>query len=154
MAQRQEPAEDPYDPENEYRHAGKVFVLTQKVLHAASAKASDGSDPSVLADRFLLCLWDVDDDTSLWIALQSNGDYEITHGNKRLSAGSDPNWMDASIPSKYRDGTVWRLGRCGKPFRHSQGEQRFITRDELLRVQGRISEDSINILVGGCCGAA
>lgn len=147
MAKLQPAPDNPFAPEIETQHAGKVFVLTQEVLRAGNATASDGSDISVLADRFLLCLWDVDDGTSLWIALQSKGDYEITPANKCLYAGYDPNWMDASKISRYRDGTIWRMGRPGNPFRHSQQQQRAITREELAQVQSRVSRTSIDALV-------
>ena len=137
----------PFTPESDIRHAGKVFVLTQGVLQAGGATSSDGSDVSVLADRFLLCLWDVDDGTSIWIALQSNGDYQLPHASKRLHAGSDANWMDASKLSRYRDGTIWRLGRPGRPFRHRQQQQRSITPEELAVVRSRVSASSIATLV-------
>lgn len=139
--------DNPFAPESDTRHAGKVFVLTQGVLRAGNATASDGSDISVLADRFLLCLWDADDGTSLWIELQSSGEYDITHANKRLYAGEDPNWMDASKISRYRDGTIWRMGRPGSPFRHRQQQQRAITKAELTQVQSRVSRPSIDALV-------
>jgi hypothetical protein len=147
MAKLKPVPDNPFDPGSETQHAGKVFVLTQGVLRAGNATASDRCDISVLADRFLLCLWDVDDGTSLWIALQSNGDYDIAHANKRLYAGRDPNWMDASKVSRYRDGTIWRMGSPGRPFRHTQQQQRAITKEELTQVQSRISKASIDALV-------
>jgi hypothetical protein len=147
MAQLLEAPENPLDPECETRHAGEVFVLMQDVLRAGNATSSDGSDLSVLADRFLLCIWDVDDGTSLWIALQSNGDHEIAHGNKMLYAGTDDNWMNPSKVSRYRDGTIWRLGRRSQPFRHRQQQQRAISKEELTQVQTRISRASIDALL-------
>lgn len=147
MARLKLAPENPFDPECDTQHAGKVFVLNQTVLLAVGATASNGTDISVLKDRFLLCLWDVDDGTSLWIALQSDGDYDIRHSSKRLHAGEDPNWMNESKVSRYRDGTVWRLGRKGSPFRHKQQQQRAIGKEELDQVRSRISTGSIAALV-------
>lgn len=140
-------AENPYDPDDETRHAGKVFVLTQGVLRAVNVTSSDGAQPSVLADRLLLCLWDVDDGRSLWIELQSLGEFEIPHAAKRLYAGTDPNWMNEQKVSHYRDGTVWRLGRPNMPFKHHQTQQRAVIVEELHRIRNRISQASIDCLI-------
>lgn len=138
---------DPSSPEVDTRHAGKVFVVPQTVLEAAGVVASDGTDPAVLKDRLLLCLWDVNDGTSLWIAVQTAGDYEIPHGAKVLASGDDPNWMNSSYRSRYRDGTVWRLGRPGRPFKYRQRQQRAVTLAELERIRARISSPSVARLI-------
>jgi hypothetical protein len=139
--------ENPFDPEIDTRHAGKVFVLTQGILRAVSATGSDGTDAAELVNRFLLCLWDVDDDTSLWITLQSIGDYLVPHAEKRIYAGIDPNWMDPNRQTFHRDGTLWRLGSSGHPVRFRQQQQRAVTKAELLRIQGRISPKSMSAFV-------
>jgi hypothetical protein len=138
-----EPSDNPFAPEIDTRHAGKVFVLTQRNLHAAGAVGSDGTNPSKLVNRFLLCLWDADNDTSFWITLQSIGDYEVPHATKRLYAGADANWMDPKKTTYHRNGTVWRLGALGKPLKFTQKQQRAVVKDELLRIQKRISSASV-----------
>jgi hypothetical protein len=136
-----------YPPARDTIHAGKVFVVPQSVLKAAGVMSSDGSDASVLGDRFLLCLWDVDDGTSIWLPVQSFGDFAIPHSAKLLLAGTDPNWMDEARPSKYRDGTLWRLGLPRRPFMFSQQQQRAVTKDELDVIRTRISLGSVQVLI-------
>ncbi len=135
--------DNPFSPEIENRHAGKVFVLTAGILNIVRATGSDGSDPSGLVSRFLLCLWDLDDDSSLWITLQSVGDFEVPHASKRLYAGTDPNWMDPEKVTYHRNGTLWRLGYPGTPVKFKQAQKRAVVKDELTLIQGRISPESI-----------
>lgn len=138
---------DPFGPETETQHAGKVFVVPQHVLIGAGIRSSDGTDPVVIGDRLLLCLWDAQDGTSIWLGLQSSGDFEIPFESKLLRAGTDPNWMNPARITRYRDGTLWLLGRPGAPFRYRQAQQRAITRDELTVVRGRMSPTSVDALV-------
>lgn len=138
---------DPFDPEIETRHAGKVFVVPQRVLAGAGVRASDGTDPAVIGDRLLLCLWDVIDGTSIWLEFQSVGEHEVPHESKRLRAGTDTNWMNPARPSRYRDGVLWLLGRPGAPFRYRQTQQRHITPNELSAVRSRMSASSVDALV-------
>jgi hypothetical protein len=140
-------SENPYDPEDRTRHAGKVFVVSRSVLDGAGVQASDGSDPSSLKDRFLLCLWDAADGTSIWLPLQSEGEYKIPHEAKLLLAGEDPNWMDPELISHHRNWTLWRLGRPGRPFDFSQKQQRAVRVSELERIRSRISESSVKSLL-------
>lgn len=147
VARKLEPAENPYEPECNTRHAGKVFVISQKVLHAVNAEASDNADISLIGDRLLLCLWDLDDGTSLWIELQSSGEYEIAHNNKRLYGKDDPNWMDENKPSKYRMGTILRLGRPGFPVNYTQKQKRAVTLEQLRQVQEQVPKASIEAWV-------
>lgn len=138
---------DPYDPEEPTLHAGKVFVIPQSVLRAAGVVASDGTDPALIGDRFLLCLWDLRDGRSLWLAVQSTGDFEIPHRAKYIRRGDDPNWMNPKKQSRYRDGTVWCLGRKDNPFRFLQKQQRGVGVQELDKMRARLSRDSIHKLL-------
>lgn len=138
---------DPFDPEVETQHTGKVFVIPQRVLAGAGIRASDGTDPVAIGDRLLLCLWDLSDGTSIWLELQTIGDFAIPHESKRLRAGVDANWMNPARPSHYRDGTLWLLGRPGSPFRYRQLQQRHITDRELNVVRSRMSPASVNALM-------
>ena len=140
--------EDPYDPEDNKAHAGKVFVLQVGVLRAAGATASDETDPALIGDRLLLCLWDLADGRSIWLELQSNGEFAIPHEAKYLKAGTDPNWMNPDKISYYRDGTIWLLGRRNRPFTHRQAQQRGVSIQELGNIRSRISEASITRLLG------
>lgn len=142
-----ETARDPYQPEDNQRHAGKVFVIPLIVLRAAGVAASDGTDPAVIGDRLLLCLWDVVDGRSIWLELQSNGEYSIPHESKYLAAGSDPNWMNPTRVSYYRNGTIWRLGRPSQPFTYQQAQRRGVNIQELDNIRTRISRDSIRQLL-------
>jgi hypothetical protein len=117
------------------------------VLDGAAVQASDGSDPSLLKDRFLLCLWDVTDGTSIWLPLQSEGEYEIPHEAKVLLAGEDANWMNPNKISRYRDWTLWRLGRPGRPFNFAQKQQRAVRVPELERIRSQISGSSVESLL-------
>lgn len=136
-------ADDPFNPEIETRHAGKVFVLTPGILKIVRATGSDGSNPTELVNRFLLCLWDLDDDSSLWITLQSVGEFEVPHASKRLYAGTDPNWMDPEKVTYHRNGTLWCLGYPGTPVKFKQNQKRAVVKDELIQIQNRISQESI-----------
>jgi hypothetical protein len=142
-----ETATNPYRPKNISRHAGKVFVIPLTVVRAAGVVASDGTDPAVIGDRLLLCLWDVLDGRSIWLELQSNGEYSIPHQAKYLAAGSDPNWMNPAKVSCYRNDTIWRLGRPNVPFTYRQTQQRGVKIDELDNIRSRISHESIRRLL-------
>ncbi len=108
---------DPYEPENDQVHADKVFVLQVGVLRAAGAIASDGTAPDVIGDRLLLCLWDLVDGRSIWIELQTNGEYTIPHEAKFLTAGNDPNWMNRSCQGAFGD----IEGRCRTRCKRRRG---------------------------------
>lgn len=140
-------AENPFAPESELLHAGKVFVFTPGVLKAVGATSSDGSDAGSLVNRFLLCLWDATDDSSLWITLQSVGEFEIPHAAKRLYSGVDANWMDEAKSTRHRDGTLWRLGRAGRPVKFTQPQQRAVIASEVERIRARISGASLRVFV-------
>lgn len=133
----------PYEPEDETLHAGKVFVMPQGVLKAVGATASDGSDLAELKNRLLLCLWDVDDDRSVWLSVQSKGDFQIPHPSKLLLAGDDPNWMDPDKVSRYRAGTLWILGQPGKPVKFTQPQKRAVTNEELATIRARFSPEAV-----------
>lgn len=143
-----ETRENPYEePEDTTLHAGKVFVVPLNVLWAAGVVASDGTDPAVIGDRLLLCLWDVVDQRSIWLELQSNGEYAIPHDAKYLTAGQDPNWMNPGRTSYYRDGTIWLLGRRNQPFTYRQQQRRGGYVGELNNIRERISRASIRRLL-------
>ncbi len=140
-------AVDPYSPEDERIHAGKVFVLPQGVLAAVNTTSSDGSAVSELKDRLMLCLWDVDDATSVWISLQSDGDFEVTHANKRLAGAADPNWMDEDKVTHYRNGTLWLMGKPGRPVNFSQKQKHSVTNAELDAIRANISRSTLDSLI-------
>lgn len=153
-----EPAENPYDPECDTRHAGKVFRFSQSFLIDHNIKPSDGTSPSEIGEgRYMLCLYDLEDGTSLWIGLQRKGEYEIAHENKRQYGTLERHnnrrgaWMDPNTISCYRkanirdgkirDATIWRLGSPGNPIKFAQSEKRAITLCELRKVRARMFVD-------------
>jgi hypothetical protein len=139
--------ENPYDPEDRQRHAGKVFVIPHVALVGGAVQASDESDPLVLKDRLLLCLWDLTAGTSIWLPIQSEGEYVTPHEANLLLGGQDPNWMNPARISRHRNGTLWRLGRPGRPFAFYQREQRAVRLPELELIRSRISESSLKSLL-------
>lgn len=144
LVSRREPMDHPYDTECETRHAGKVLILDPEELNA---KASDGKSPSLIVShdpnnsrsRPMLCLYDLDNETSLWVGLQSSGKYEIDPNNKKQHKQGlrDNRWMKRR--SWYRsDSTILRLGCPGTPFKCKQKQKRYITKPALLEVQKNI----------------
>lgn len=139
----------PSDQWSNILHAGKVFVISQKVLEGAGWRSSDGSHRSELKDRLLLCLWDVDDGTSVWISIQSSGEHRIPLDEKLMFGQVDANWMDEARGSYHRVGTLWLLGRPGRPFRFDQAQKRAIKDSELKIIRGRFSSENVMALIEG-----
>ena len=135
--------DNPFDPERKEIHAGKVFVFPHGVLKAVRAKSSDGRRFDNAKDHFFLCLWDLDDGPSLWIALQSEGEFEVPFESKRMHEGVDLNWMDQHKKSHYRDAAIYRLGTLGTPISFSQKQKRYVTRLEMEKIRKTISNESI-----------
>lgn len=144
MAKRVETlVENPFNPEKKDVHAGKVFVFSHGVLKAVGAVSSDSRGFDDAKDHFFLCLWDLDNDASIWIALQSEGEFEVSYASKRMHEGSDPNWMSQDKTSHYRNGAIYRLGSPGNPVSFSQKQKRYVTRSEVETIRSRISQEAI-----------